>query len=1204
MATEYGSAFEDDDDKIDLTQEECWEVISSFFKNKGIIRQQLDSFDDFIERGLVEVITESPIQVIRNSDIEDEQETITQYRFEFDNPSFTKPQFTESEGVKTQLFPNEARLRGLTYSAPLILDVKLFVSKLTVNNFNYNDIDFKESEEILIDERAFLGKIPVMVHSNFCSLADLTFEELKDHHECPYDQGGYFVVNGSEKVLIAQERLANNYAYVFKHALPAISYSVEFRSTNAHMSKIRTVNLKLVTKTSAGEKSGQYIHVNLPFIKKDIPIKVLFVALGILNDEEVIDYMCFDSNDNEMFNIILSCIEESCTIRSQNLALDYIGRRGTVANAAREKRIEYAKNIIHTEFLPHIGEGIGFNSNKGIFLGYLAHRLLYSALGYREIDDRDHFGKKRLDMAGPLMTSLFSILYKKMVNEMIMYLRKCILSNRVFKLPLAIKSDHITNGFKYSVGTGNWGDSKKAMQSRSGVSQVLNRFTYVSTISHLRRCNAPLGRDAKITKPRQLHNTQWGYICPAETPEGQACGLMKNLALMSYVSVSMPPDSLNEYINNSGICKKINETTFDNIAKLTKVFVNGNLSCITDEPLDLIRLIRDNKGNSLPADIGIVNDVHVNEIRFYCDSGRMCRPLFVVNDQHLALTSYDLFKLKSEIEQDKKYNLWEELVANHYIENIDAEEEETTMICMSPSELYESRLYNLRKLGGLRPRKKRRSVHERLINLPTCPNKWTHCEIHPSMILGVSASLIPFPDHNQSPRNTYQSAMGKQAMGVYTTNYQLRMDVLANVLYYPQKPLVTTKVMKYLQFRELPAGINAIVAIMCYGGYNQEDSLIINQSSVDRGLFRSFVYRSYVDYEKKKGILNMEEIMKPNSYTTVGLKRGSYEKLDNDGIVPCGIRVTGNDILIGKVTTLSSEVEMLGQRKESHIYRDVSTPLRSTENGIIDQVIVTTNQDGVKMVKVKVRNTRIPEIGDKFASRHGQKGTIGITYHQEDMPFAANGITPDIIINPHAIPSRMTIGHLVECLMGKLSGLTGNEGDATAFNEITVESISRNLKSMGFHHRGLEVMYNGHTGRKLVAQIFIGPTYYQRLKHMVQDKIHSRGRGPVNIMTRQPVEGRSREGGLRFGEMERDCMISHGAALFLKERLNDVADAYRIHVCDICGLICIAQVSKNVYSCKICKNSTRVSQVHVPYACKLLFQELMSMNITPRLKLL
>ncbi|RIA95112.1 DNA-directed RNA polymerase II subunit RPB2 [Glomus cerebriforme] len=1191
MVTEYGSAFEDDEDKVDLTQEECWEVISAFFKNKGIIRQQLDSFDDFIERGLVEAISETPIQVIRHVNFEDGQEIITQYRFEFDNPSFTKPQLTEPDGVKMQLFPNEARLRGLTYSAPLILDVKLFESKLTSNEIDYDNIDFKENEITLIDERAFLGKIPVMVHSNFCSLTDLTIEELKDHHECPYDQGGYFIVNGSEKVLIAQERLAYNYVYVFKSASASnISYSAEFRSITTHMSKIRT-------------KTGEFIHVKIPFIKKDIPIKILFLALGILTDEEVIDYMCFDSNDTEILNIVLSCIEEACTIQSQNHALDFIGRRGTVHNATREKRIEYAKNIIHNEFLPHVGEGMGFNLNKAIFLGYLAHRLLLSTFGYRELDDRDHFGKKRLDMAGPLMTTLFRTLYKKMLSDMSLYLKKCILNNRTFKIPLAVKSEHITNGFKYSVGTGNWGDIKKAMQSKAGVSQVLNRFTYVSTISHLRRCSAPFGREGKITKPRQLHNTQWGYICPAETPEGQACGLMKNLALMSYISVSMPPDLLIEYINNSGICQRINETTFDNIAKLTKVFVNGDLTCITDEPLDLIQSIRDNKGNSLPADIGIINDVHVNEIRFYSDSGRMCRPLFVV-DKHLALTSKALFKLKSKIEQGEGNNLWEELISDRFIEYIDVEEEETTMICMSPTELYESRLYNLRKLEGLRPRKKRRSVHERLINLPTYPNKWTHCEIHPSMILGVSASLIPFPDHNQSPRNTYQSAMCKQAMGIYATNFQLRMDVLANVLYYPQKPLVTTKVMEYLQFRELPAGINAIVAIMCYGGYNQEDSLIINQSSVDRGLFRSFVYRSYVDQEKKQGILNMEDILKPNSYTTVGLKRGNYEKLDNDGIVPCGIRVTGNDILIGKVATLSPDVEMLGQRKESHIYRDVSTPLRSTENGIIDQVIVTANQDGVKMVKVKVRNTRIPEIGDKFASRHGQKGTIGMAYHQENMPFTADGITPDIIINPHAIPSRMTIGHLIECLMGKLSGFSGNEGDATAFAEITVESISRNLSSLGFHHRGLEVMYSGHTGRKLTAQIFIGPTYYQRLKHMVQDKIHSRGRGPVNIMTRQPVEGRSREGGLRFGEMERDCMISHGTALFLKERLYDVADACRIHVCDICGLMCIAQVSKNVYYCKICKNSTQVSQVHIPYACKLLFQELMSMNISPRLKFL
>ncbi|CAI2162299.1 8556_t:CDS:10 [Funneliformis geosporum] len=1112
LVTEYASAFEEDDDETDLTQEECWEVVSSFFKNKGIIRQQLDSFDDFIERGLVEVINETPMQAIRYSDFEDGQEIMTQYRFEFDNPSFTKPQFSEPDGIKKQLFPNEARLRGLTYSSPLFLNMKVFVSKLIISSFdeiNYNENDFKGFEEIVIDEPIFFGKIPVMVHSKFCSLADLTFEELKEHHECPYDQGGYFIINGSEKVLIAQERLAYNYVYIFRHASPSTTlYSAEFRSSTEHMSKVRTVNLKLITRTFAGEKIETFIHVSLPFIKKDIPIRVLFLALGILNDEDFIDYICLDSHDSEILKIVLSCIDETRVIQSQNVALDFIARRGTTSNAVREKRIEYAKNIICNEFLPHIGVGIGFNLVKGYFLGYLAHRLLLSALERRELDDRDHFGKKRLDMAGPLMISLFRTLYKTVLNEMTVYFRKCISIKRDFKIPLAIRPQIITNGFRYSIGT--------------GVSQVLNRFTYVSTISHLRRCNAPIGREGKFTKPRQLHNTHWGYICPAETPEGQACGLMKNLALMSYISVSIPSDILNEFINSCGICQNINEASFDNIAKSTKVFVNGNLTCITDKPLELIKLIRDIKGNSLPADIGIVNDILVNEVRFYSDSGRMCRPLFVVEDQHL------------EIAQEANQNLWETLVLERYIEYIDAEEEESTMICISPEELYESRLYNLRKLEGLRPRRKRRSVHERLINLPTYPNKWTHCEIHPSMILGVSASLIPFPDHNQSPRNTYQSAMSKQAMGIYATNFRLRMDVLANLLYYPQKPLVTTKVMEYLQFRELPAGINVIVAIMCYGGYNQEDSLIINQSSVDRGLFRSFTYRRYLDQEKKLGVVNMEDIVKPNPYTTLGLKRGSYEKLDGDGIVPCGIRVCGNDILIGKVSTLSPEEEMLGQRKESHVYRDVSTPLRSTENGVVDQVIVTTNQEGAKLVKIGVRNTRIPEIGDKFASRHGQKGTIGINYRQEDMPFTCDGITPDIIINPHAIPSRMTIGHLIECLMGKLSVLSGSEGDATAFSEVTVESISRKLGSFGFHRRGLEVMYNGHTGRKLSAQIFIGPTYYQRLKHMVQDKIHSRGRGPVNILTRQPVEGRSREGGLRFGEMERDCMISHGTALFLK----------------------------------------------------------------------
>ncbi|GME84948.1 unnamed protein product [Ambrosiozyma monospora] len=479
---------------------------------------------------------------------------------------------------------------------------------------------------------------------------------------------------------------------------------------------------------------------------------------------------------------------------------------------------------------------------------------------------------------------------------------------------------------------------------------------------------------------------------------------------------------------------------------------------------------------------------------------------------------------------------------------------------------------------------------------------FTHCEIHPSMILGVAASIIPFPDHNQSPRNTYQSAMGKQAMGVFLTNYSVRMDTMANILYYPQKPLAKTQAMEYLKFRELPAGQNAIVAICCYSGYNQEDSMIMNQSSIDRGLFRSLFFRSYMDQERRNGISVVEEFEKPMRSSTLGFKAGTYEKLDDDGLISPGVRVSGDDIIIGKTVPIPPDTEELGQRTKYHTKRDASTPLRTTENGIVDQVLLTTNAEGLKFVKVRMRTTKVPQIGDKFASRHGQKGTVGITYRHEDMPFTAQGIVPDLIINPHAIPSRMTVAHLIECLLSKIGSLRGYEGDATPFTDLTVDAVSRLLRENGYQSRGFEVLYNGHTGKKLMAQVFFGPTYYQRLRHMVDDKIHARARGPYQNLTRQPMEGRARDGGLRFGEMERDCMIAHGAAGFLKERLMDSSDAFRVHICGICGLMSvIANLKKNQFECKSCKNKTNIYQIHIPYAAKLLFQELMSMNISPRL---
>ncbi|KAK1234106.1 DNA-dependent RNA polymerase II [Marasmius sp. AFHP31] len=350
---------------------------------------------------------------------------------------------------------------------------------------------------------------------------------------------------------------------------------------------------------------------------------------------------------------------------------------------------------------------------------------------------------------------------------------------------------------------------------------------------------------------------------------------------------------------------------------------------------------------------------------------------------------------------------------------------------------------------------------------------------------------------------------------------------------------------------------------------------------------------------EKSGVQRLEKFQKPLRENTLRMKHGTYDKLEDDGLIVPGTGVRGKDIIIGKTAPIPPDSEELGQRTRTHSRRDVSTPLKSTESGIVDQVLITTNSEGQKFVKVRVRSTRIPQIEDKSASRHGQKGTIGITYRQEDMPFTAEGITPDLIINPHAIPSRMTIEHLVECLLSKVATLIGNEG-ATPFTDLTVESVSIFLRQKGYQSRGLEVMYHGHTGRKLQAQVYLGPTYYQRLKHMVDDKIHSRARDPVQILTRQPVEGRSRDGGLRFGKMECDCMISHGIAGFLKERLFEASDVYRLHVCDICGLTAIANLVKQNFECRACKNKTAGSQLYIPYAAKV-FQESQSMNIAARL---
>lgn len=1235
--------YEDEQDDF-ITAEDCWEVISSFFREKGLVAQQIDSYDNFAMNTMQDIVNESEKIVLDQnmpqSDETEENPIIKRrYHIKFQKIVISAANVTEGDGSTTKMWPAEARLRNLTYSCPVYLTLEKKVSIAREQPFiGGEEQDEEDNEGGQVDNmgarywkredaptnpnqplRSHVGRLPIMLKSLLCQLRNKSDEELYSHDECPYDQGGYFIINGSEKVLIAQERSASNIVQVFKKKQSPTPWVAEIRSALEKGSRlISSAQVKLFGKGESNRGGhGATIRVTLPYIKSDIPLVIVFRALGVISDEDILNHVCYDRNDTQMLEMLKPCLEEAFPIQDQTVALDFIGKRGN-QTGTRERRTKYAKEVLQKEFLPHISQLEGSETRKAFFLGYMVHRLLQCALGRREEDDRDHFGKKRLDLAGPLMAVLFRQLFTKMTKDLYKHLQRCVETGREFNVMLAIKSNTITNGLKYSLATGTWGEQKKAASSKVGVSQVLNRYTFASTLSHLRRTNTPIGRDGKIAKPRQLHNTHWGLVCPAETPEGQACGLVKNLSLMCYVTVGSPYDPIHEFLAMKGM-ELLEEYDPQSAPTATKIFVNGVWIGIHHNSNELFAAIKEVRGSNklIPADVTVIRDIRDREIRILTDAGRVCRPLYVIEDDKksvrcgkLRLTREDIEKLQrdkevnivglTEDELDEKGIGWRGLVKKRVVEYLDAEEEETAMIVMTPYDLQEHE--NAQK-SSVPADIVSTDPHARVRpQVNPSIKRFTHCEIHPAMILGVCASIIPFPDHNQSPRNTYQSAMGKQAMGVNLTNYNTRFDTMVNVLYYPQKPLATTRSMEYLKFRELPAGQNAIVAIACYSGYNQEDSVIMNQSSIDRGLFRSLFYRSYQDSQKKVGMNVVEEFEKPTRTEVIRMKHGTYDKLDDDGIIQPGVRVSGEDIIIGKVAPIAPDSDELGQRTRLHTKRDVSTPLRSTESGIIDQVILTTNLEGLKFVKVRTRTTKVPQIGDKFASRHGQKGTIGVTYRQEDMPFTRDGLTPDLIINPHAIPSRMTIAHLIECVLSKVGALRGAEGDATPFTDVTLSNISDLLRESGYQSRGFEVMYNGHTGKKLRAQIFLGPTYYQRLRHMVDDKIHARARGPVQILTRQPVEGRARDGGLRFGEMERDCMISHGAAAFLKERLFEVSDAYRVHVCEICGLMTpIAKLKEQSFECRPCKNKTKIAQVHIPYAAKLLFQELTSMNIAARL---
>lgn len=789
--SQYDEPYDDaylEEEEEGITPEDCWTVVSSFFDTKGLVSQQLDSFDEFVSTTMQELVAENSLltldQNLPQSEEDPDGPVLRRYEIKFGTVLLSRPAMTESDGSTTAMLPQEARLRNLTYSSPLYLEMttkRSLARERPVEAENGEDgmegvsqnpaggtylhWENEEGDKEPEPTKVFVGKLPIMLKSKYCILKDLTETELYNWNECPYDQGGYFIINGSEKVLIAQERSAANIVQVFKKSQSNTPYVAEIRSAVERGSRlISGMQIKLYEK-GEGSKGGfgQTIKCTLPYIKTEIPIAIVFRALGIVSDEDILNHICYDRKDTQMLEMLKPCIEEAFVIQDREVALDFIGKRGNSQGVTRDKRIKYARDIMQKELLPHISQVEGSETRKAFFLGYMVHRLLQCALGRREVDDRDHFGKKRLDLAGPLLAGLFRMLFNKLTKDVYKYLQRCVENNKEFNLTLAVKSTTLTNGLKYSLATGNWGDQKKAASSKAGVSQVLNRYTFASTLSHLRRTNTPIGRDGKIAKPRQLHNTHWGLVCPAETPEGQACGLVKNLALMCYITVGTPSEPIIDFMIQRGM-DVLEEYESLNSPNATKIFVNGIWVGVHRDPAHLVSTVQTlrRKGH-LSHEVSLVRDIRDREFKIFTDAGRVCRPLFVIDNDpkssncgSLVLTKDHIAKLEEDKElgmtmdaqqREDKLMGWTGLVKGGVVEYVDAEEEETIMIVMTPEDLEISKQI---QAGYTMPEANPDELNKR-VKAPLNPtaHTWTHCEIHPSMILGICASIIPFPDHNQ-----------------------------------------------------------------------------------------------------------------------------------------------------------------------------------------------------------------------------------------------------------------------------------------------------------------------------------------------------------------------------------------------------------------------------------------------------------------------
>lgn len=1167
--------------------------------NQMLVAHQINSYNQLIKEIIPEIVERQDHYISEKI----AESKIVRYRLKYENLGFKSPSLDNDEGL---MFPLDAIQKNLSYLATCTATVSQWQDIV--------DIETGDVSSNLVgppvDDVPY-AKIPVMPGSILCNTK--IKPDLSRKH-CKYDAGGYFIINGNEKVVSTVEEVVLRRPLVFtKKEQNILTYYVQVRSRSykQYVGNTQIFTIKM--------KKDNSITLAIPYFK-EMSIFVLMRALGLETDIDIVNSIVNVEKDHNLLNrLSIAMNMQNNIMLSREEAMEYLmnnlkySKGGQNESNPEIKAIQKKNHLIKvlSEFiLPHVfapsdkgtpnGTSIGTTRNveldmlyKAYYIGEMINKLLKCVIKdnkeveeHRGCDDRDSMVNKRLDPPGILLGHLFDQYFKKTISDYAKIFRSKhkVDEGKPPNIISHIKTNTIEQGLRQALSTGTFG-------GRKGIAQMLSRLNHLISLSFMRRVLTPtIDATNKLTSPRHLHSTQYGRLCPLETPEGHKVGIIKNLALSAEITLTLvdQEDTINKFLLKKYF--RLEEITSAERYRYFKIEFNGNTVGYTNDVIKIHEGLRKLRFNGeIDKSVGLV--INFKEKKYEIDTagGRVKRPLITVDRDN---------NLNFNEEMLRGITHWDEFLVKHpnVIESLDVEEELNAMVATFPQHIEKAK-----KIMNKPPIQSTSEINR--INKTNRYDdnifvRYSHCEIHPALIMGVVSSDMSFPNHSPGTRGHYHFNQAKQAMGISRSDFRERFDI-TYVLYHSQIPIVASRTKKYTGANIFPAGENIVVAILSYMGYNQEDSLIMNKSAIDRGLFRAQSMSKSGETVKKNPASGQSEIfMKPNRDKVDGIKDANYNKLNEEGFIDVETVIYDNDVIIGMVIPKAISPDNVDEKP----YKDNSKIFKSLIPATIDKITQGVNNDNYPILKIRMRSERIPIHGDKFASKNAQKGTMGFGAHCADMPFTESGIIPDAILNPNAIGRRATMGQLIESFWGKLCALKGIYGDATPFMGVDLHKINDELVARGFGAWGKEVMYAGTTGERMDSEIFIGPVYYQRLKQMVADKAQSRARGPKQILNRQPTEGKARSGGLRNGEMERDALIAHGSMQILKESMVDKSDVYVAYVCDICGLFAAKKKDNNYYICRSCNNSTRISKIVIPYPFMLLLNELRTMQCIGRIR--